>query len=141
MFLLSGAFVNSGQIRLAASLIGAVIVVAMWLYSFHTLPGGGALRTTLMFGVLYLLLSPYDADFRAVAREHPIDPNVIGGVFAGWLFVLLAALLVAYDQGYEFPTRRGVNRPLSVIIFTLPLIGVVLLRFWQIYLRLARGRA
>ena len=131
---------NSAQAKLVVSLLAAFIAVGAWLSSYLYIPGRGFLRSLMLVGVLALLLGRYDKEFRAVSQETPLNQTLIGGIFAGWLLLLLCGLLLAQGDGYRFPTERGINRPISLIVFMLPLVAALIWRFRQIYVWLGARR-
>jgi hypothetical protein len=133
--------VSTPQAKLILSLAVMAIAFVAWLFSFYVFPSKGLVRTAALFVIAWLLLGRYDNLFRTVSQEFPLNQNVVGGVYAAWLFVVLAGVLYAQSAGHRIPTGPGINRPLGVIALTLPLLGAIGWRLRQMYAYLGRSGA
>ena len=129
------------QFRFVMAVSACVAAVGLWLWSYFVFPSRGYVRTLFLLAAVLALLYPFQGEYQAASREHPIEAIVFGVIVAVWLFALLGAVLFAQSRGFEIPTARGPNRPIAFMVAIAPCLYPVAWRLRHVYSRLGRASA
>ena len=122
---------NAAQTRLILAAAASLAAMCLWVWSFAYYPHGGLLRSALLFGVFYLAWSPFDAGYRAVSQQYPLNRNAAYVVFFVWLLVLLSVILVAQSRGVRDVTTGSSQA--DAFVFSAPVWAFLGVRAVQLY--------
>ena len=110
---------NVSQLRLVGTGAITIAAISIWIWSYTYFPAGGFVRAALLFVVVGLIWSPFNAELKRVMLEQPLDQNFALKVFLCWLVVLLIVIFVVRSLGFEVPTN-GAGAQISFLVFMAP---------------------